>query len=148
MVFSALTSVLGFVFRPFQETIHGSLPPGLVVAPNPLRQSRTWGPSSNPHLKEVENQIQKYASDPRPPHTRPKYEQISGQNMTPNALKQGKFGSLGAIFLFIFLPCMWWLGLQKESPQMSTRNLCPQNLGRQSSPRREGSKCGKSVEIP
>ena len=36
--------------------------------------------------------------------------------MTPNASKQGKFGSLGAIFLFIFLPCMWGLGLQKESP--------------------------------
>ena len=42
--------------------------------------------------------------------------------MTPNALKQGKFGRSGAIFLFIFLPCMWglglymWgLGLQKES---------------------------------
>ena len=60
--------------------------------------------------------LQKYASDPRPPpHTRQKYEQTSGQNMTPNALKQGKFGSLGAIFLFIFLPCIWRLGLQKES---------------------------------
>ena len=59
---------------------------------------------------------QKYASDPRPPQTRQKYEQTSGQNMTPNALEQGKFGSLGAIFLFIFLPCMWGLGLQKESP--------------------------------
>ena len=46
--------------------------------------------------------IQKYASDPRPPHTRQKYEQKSGQNMTPNASKQGKFGSLGAIFLFMF----------------------------------------------
>ena len=59
---------------------------------------------------------QKYASDPCPPHTRQKYEQISVQNMTPNASKQGKFGSLGAIFLFIFLPCMWGLGSQKESP--------------------------------
>ena len=39
--------------------------------------------------------------------------------MTPNALKQGKFDSLGAIFLFIFLPCMWGLGLQKESPLIS-----------------------------
>ena len=36
--------------------------------------------------------------------------------MTPNASKQSKFGSWGAIFLFIFLPCMWGLGLQKESP--------------------------------
>ena len=37
--------------------------------------------------------------------------------MTPNASKQGKFGGLGAIFLFIFLPCMWGLGLQKKSPR-------------------------------
>ena len=59
---------------------------------------------------------QKYASDPRPPHTRQKYEQTSGQNMTPNALKQGQFGSLGAIFLFIFLPCMWGLGVAKRIP--------------------------------
>ena len=35
--------------------------------------------------------------------------------MTPNASKQGKFGSLGAVFLFIFLPCVWGLGFQKES---------------------------------
>ena len=53
---------------------------------------------------------------PNPLHTRQKYEQTSGQNMTPNASKQGKFGSLGAICLFIFLPCMWGLGFQKESP--------------------------------
>ena len=58
---------------------------------------------------------QKYASDPRPPHTKQTFEPKSGQNMTPNASKQGKFGSLGAIFLFIFLPCMWGLGFQKES---------------------------------
>ena len=45
--------------------------------------------------------FQKCASAPRPPHTRQKYEQTSGRNMTPNALKQGKFGSLGAILLFI-----------------------------------------------
>ena len=38
---------------------------------------------------------------PAPPHTRQKYEQTSGQNMTPNASKQGKFGSLGAILSFI-----------------------------------------------
>ena len=62
--------------------------------------------------------LQKCASDPRPPHTRQKYEQTSGQNMAPNASKQGKFDSLGAIFLFIFLPCMWGLGLQKESPNL------------------------------
>ena len=58
----------------------------------------------------------KCTSDPHPPHTRQKYEQTSEQNMTPNALKQGKFGSLGAIFLFICLPCMWGLGLQKNNP--------------------------------
>ena len=34
--------------------------------------------------------------------------------MTPNASKQGKFGSLGAICLFIFLPCMWGLGVAKR----------------------------------
>ena len=59
--------------------------------------------------------LQKYASDPRPPHTRQKYEQTSGQTMTQFASKQGKFGSLGAIFLFIFFPCMWGLGLQNKS---------------------------------
>ena len=62
--------------------------------------------------------FQKYASDPRPPHTRQQYEQTSGQNMTPNASKQGKFGSLGTIYLFIFLSCMWGLGSQKESPNL------------------------------
>ena len=31
-------------------------------------------------------------------------------------LKQGKFGTLGAMFLFIFLPCMWGLGLRKTRP--------------------------------
>ena len=67
--------------------------------------------------------IQKYASDPRPLHTRQKYEQTSGQNMTPNASKQGKFGSLGAICLFIFLPCMWGLGLQKNSPNITDSGL-------------------------
>ena len=64
----------------------------------------------------VQFKSEKYASDPRPPHTRQKYEQTSGQNMASDASKQGKFGSLGAIFLFIFLPCMLGLGLQKESP--------------------------------
>ena len=36
--------------------------------------------------------------------------------MTQNASKQGKLDSFGAIFLFIFLPCMWGLGLQNDSP--------------------------------
>ena len=64
--------------------------------------------------------LQKFASDPRPPHTRQKYEQTSGHNMTPHASKQGKFGSLGAVFLFIFLPCVWGLGFQKESPLLKS----------------------------
>ena len=35
--------------------------------------------------------------------------------MTPNASKQGKFGSLGAIFLFIFSRfCMWGWGFKKN----------------------------------
>ena len=39
-----------------------------------------------PHSKTTENSedAQKYACDPRSPHTRQKYEQTSGQNMTPN----------------------------------------------------------------
>ena len=36
--------------------------------------------------------------------------------MTPNASKQGKLDSFGAIFLFIFLPRMWGLGFQNDSP--------------------------------
>ena len=50
------------------------------------------------------------------PHARQKCEQTSGQNVAPNASKQGDFGSLVAIFLFIILPCMRGLGLRKESP--------------------------------
>ena len=57
--------------------------------------------------------------------------------MTPNAGKRGKFGSLGAIFLFIFLPCMWGLGLQKESPELSG---CPQEY------RTRAEKRGKNEE--
>ena len=41
--------------------------------------------------------------------------------MTQNASKQGSFGSLGAIRLFIFLPCTWGLGLQEEFPLIRTR---------------------------
>ena len=36
--------------------------------------------------------------------------------MAENAAKQGKLDSFAAIFLFIFLPCMWGLGLQNDSP--------------------------------
>ena len=64
--------------------------------------------------------IQKYASDPRPPHTRQKYEQESGQSMTPNASKQGKFGSLGAIFLLIFLPFRDGGGARKQPIKQPT----------------------------
>ena len=41
--------------------------------------------------------------------------------MSQYASKQGKFGSLEATFLFIFLPCMWGLGLQNESPSLEMR---------------------------
>ena len=54
---------------------------------------------------------QKYASDPHPPHARQKHEETSGQNMTPNASKQGRFSSLGAILLF--LACGGW-GFKKS----------------------------------
>ena len=43
--------------------------------------------------------------------------------MASDASKQGKFGSLGAIFLFIFFLCMWGLGLQKESPKIANRRF-------------------------
>ena len=59
---------------------------------------------------------QKCASDPRPPHTRQKYKQTSGQNMTPSASKQGKLDSFGAIFLFICLPYMLGWGFRNDSP--------------------------------
>ena len=50
--------------------------------------------------------------------------------MTQYASKQGKFGSLGAIFLFIFSPCMWGLGLQNESPFVNYlgRHVCRTKL--------------------
>ena len=44
--------------------------------------------------------------------------------MTPNASKQGKLDSFGAIFLFIFLPCMWGLGSQNDSPITSKKVFC------------------------
>ena len=49
-----------------------------------------------------------------PPHTRQTYEQKSEQNTTPNAAKQGKFGSFGALFLFIF--CGGW-GFKTNPPK-------------------------------
>ena len=51
---------------------------------------------------------------PHPPHPthKAKYEQISGQHMTQNALKQGTLDSFAAMFQFIFLPCVW-VGVSK-----------------------------------
>ena len=48
--------------------------------------------------------FQKWRVTPAPPHARQIHEEISGQNMTQNTLKQCKLDSFGAMFLFIFLP--------------------------------------------
>ena len=61
------------------------------------------------------------ASDapPPPPHTRQTYEHKSGQNMSPNAFKQGKPRQFcGHIFVHVFAlyACMWGLGFQNDSP--------------------------------
>ena len=50
-----------------------------------------------------------------PPHTRQKYEQISGPNTTPNASKQGKFGSWGP-YVCSYFGLYVGVGAQKESP--------------------------------
>ena len=50
---------------------------------------------------------------------------ISGQNMTPNAPKQDKLDSFGAIFLVIFLHCMWGLGFQNELSRQFICGSCP-----------------------
>ena len=85
-------------------------------------QRRGEGTPHFHHIEEIGPSIQKCTSDPRSPHTRQKYEQKSGQNMTPDASKQGKLDSFGPIFLFIFLPCMWGLGFQNDSPSMRLRS--------------------------
>ena len=54
------------------------------------------------------NTLPKRTSDPRPPHTRQKYEQTSGQNMTPNASKQGKLDGFGSICSYFCLVCGVW----------------------------------------
>ena len=54
---------------------------------------------------------QKYTSDPRPPHTRQKDEQTSGQNMSPNASNSGK--SLSELIL----------GKRKHTPPCSSAEL-------------------------
>ena len=59
--------------------------------------------------------IQNYGGDPRPPHTRQKYEQKSGQNMTPNASKQGKFQSGSHIFAAFFALYVG-VGVSKGTP--------------------------------
>ena len=105
----------------FGMAIHGLITLSSSSWPKEVSNFENSGTSQSSSLNGVIvlQEDQKCASDPRPPHTRQKYEQTSGQNMTssPNASKQGKFGSLGAIFLFIFLPCMWGLGSQEESPE-------------------------------
>ena len=49
------------------------------------------------------------------PHIEGKNKNNSGQNMTPNASKQGNSTVWGAIFLFIVLHFMWGLGFQNDS---------------------------------
>ena len=66
--------------------------------------------------------------------------------MTPNASKQGKLDNLGAIFLFIGLPCMWGLGFQNDSPLSATRGLAPGGLG--TCQGKEGKNTPKSKECP
>ena len=70
---------------------------------------------------------QKYAGDPRP-HIQGKImNKTSGQKITSNASKQGKFGSLGAIFLFIFFASYVGVGVAKLSSR-SPRTVVPVTL--------------------
>ena len=78
------------------------------TVPAGLRQTNYWHPIS-PDLCD----LQKSTSDPPPPHTRQNYEQKSGQNITPNASKQGKLDSFAAISLFIFSMYVAFLGASK-----------------------------------
>ena len=56
------------------------------------------------------------------PHTQGKNMNKHLDKKWPQMLQnRAKFGSLGAILLFMFLPCVWGLGLQKESPTTDTR---------------------------
>ena len=97
------------------------------------REIQFWGPchsesnlrggQSAPSLSTASDDLaqkcmyQKYASDPRPPTYKEKYEQTSGHNMTPNASKQGKFGSLGGhVFVHMFALYVGGWGREKESP--------------------------------
>ena len=89
---------LGFYFPPVLVVISGNSP---VCSRQIIYHQYRFLPVLR--LTTPAPVVQKHASDPRPPHTRQKYEQTSGQNMTPNALKQGKFRNLGAIFLFFLV---------------------------------------------
>ena len=94
----------------------------MTVTPSSSRSIRHWIRADMLATFPVSQELnQRYASDPHPLHTRQKYEQKSGQNMTPNASKQGKFGSFGAFF-FICLPCMRGLGFQKNPHWSATLN--------------------------
>ena len=104
-----LNSTLEAVFRPF---------PKIQDRPRAVNMEIDCR-----HCLLAEIVSQKCASDHRPPHTRQNYGQKAGQNMTPNASKQGNLDSFGAIFLFIFLPCMWGLGFQNDSPVSETSIL-------------------------
>ena len=45
--------------------------------------------------------------------------------MAQDASKQGKLDSFATIFLFIFLPCMWGLGLKKSTTPASVAATPP-----------------------
>ena len=44
--------------------------------------------------------------------------------MTQNARKQVKLDRFAALYLFIFLPCMWGLAFQNASPERACPDLC------------------------
>ena len=71
---------------------------------------------------------------PPPPTYKTKIWTKSGQNMAPNASKQGKLDSFAAIYLFIFLPCMWGLGLQNDSPKITSTSTERQKRSQNSAP--------------
>ena len=66
---------------------------------------------------ELRLNYQKRAGDPRPSHTRQRYEQKSGQNMTPKCFKTRQTRQFWShIFVHIFcLVCGGW-ELQNDSP--------------------------------
>ena len=82
---------------------------GLQIAPIWAKET-THDPDSRRSFS------QRYASDPCPPHTRQKYEQTSGQNMTPNAFKTRQIWQFGGhIFVHMFVLCVG-VGVSKRIP--------------------------------